>query len=94
MKKDKANLLIDDDQGETVFAQVVFDANCSAMIGWAQYDIRAHQLFNTSAISAPQSAYCLTGDLQKNMRVISPRTETGASNRISSYLDEAILGMA
>lgn len=53
MKKDKANLLIDDDQGETVFAQVVFDANGSATIGWVQYDIRAHQRFNTSAISVP-----------------------------------------
>lgn len=61
VKKDKANLLIDDDQGETVSAQVVFDANGSATIGWAQYDIRAHQLFNTSAISVPPERLLFDG---------------------------------
>ncbi|MWV10839.1 hypothetical protein F3I62_01925 [Pseudomonas sp. R-28-1W-6] len=47
--KDKANLLIDDDQGETVSAQVVFDTDGSGTMGWVQYDIQTHQLLNTSA---------------------------------------------
>ena len=49
VKKDKANLLIDDDQGETVSAQVVFDTEGSGSIGWVKYDIRSHELLNTSA---------------------------------------------
>lgn len=49
VKKDKANLLIDDDQGETVSAQVVFDTDGSGTIGWVRYDIQTHQLLNTSA---------------------------------------------
>lgn len=47
--KDKANLLIDDDQGETVSAQVVFDTDGSGTMGWVQYDIQTHKLLNTSA---------------------------------------------
>ncbi|MGL4317442.1 MAG: hypothetical protein ACRCTL_12615 [Pseudomonas sp.] len=46
--KDKANLLIDNDQGETVSAQVVFDTDGSGTIGWVQYDIQPHQLLNMS----------------------------------------------
>ena len=49
VNKDKANLLIDDDQGETVSAQVVFDTDGSGTMGWIQYDIQTHQLLNTSA---------------------------------------------
>jgi len=49
VEKDKANLLIDDDQGETVSAQVVFDTEGSGTMGWVQYDIQTHQLLNTSA---------------------------------------------
>lgn len=49
VEKDKANLLIDDDQGETVSAQVVFDTDGSGIIGWVRYDIQTHQLLNTSA---------------------------------------------
>lgn len=49
VKKDKANLLIDDDQGETISAQVVFDTDGSGTMGWIQYDIQTHQLLNTSA---------------------------------------------
>lgn len=49
VEKDKANLLIDDDQGETVNAQVVFDTEGYGTIGWVQYDIQTHQLLNTSA---------------------------------------------
>lgn len=49
VKKDKANLLIDDDQGETISAQVVFDTNGSGTMGWIQYGIQTHQLLNTSA---------------------------------------------
>lgn len=49
VEKDKANLLIDDDQGETVSAQVVFDTDGSGTIGWVKYDIQTHQLLNTSS---------------------------------------------
>lgn len=49
VKKDKANLLIDEDLGETVSAQVVFDTDGSGTIGWVRYDIQSHQLLNTSA---------------------------------------------
>jgi hypothetical protein len=47
--KGKANLLIDDDQGETVSAQVVFDTDGSGIMGWMQYDIQIQRLLNTSA---------------------------------------------
>ncbi|MOA14621.1 hypothetical protein D3C78_1347340 [compost metagenome] len=49
VEKGKANLLIDDDQGGTVSAQVVFDTEGSGSMGWVQYDIHTHQLLNTSA---------------------------------------------
>lgn len=49
VKKDKANLLMDDDQGETISAQVVFDTDGSGTMGWIQYDIQPQQLLNTSA---------------------------------------------
>lgn len=49
VKKERANLLIDDDQGETVSAQVVFDTEGSGTIGWVKYDIQSHELLNTSA---------------------------------------------
>jgi len=49
VKKSNANLLIDDDPGETVSAQVVFDTEGSGTIGWVHYDIQTHQLLNTSA---------------------------------------------
>ncbi|MDA8486831.1 hypothetical protein NNO07_27550 [Pseudomonas resinovorans] len=55
VKSNKANLLIDDDQGETVSAQVVFDTNGSGTMGWVQYEIRTHQLLNTSVdLEAPE----------------------------------------
>jgi hypothetical protein len=47
--KDKANLLIDNDQGEIVSAQIVFDTDGSGTMGWIQYDFQTHQLLNTSA---------------------------------------------
>lgn len=49
VEKGKANLLIDDDQGGTVAAQVVFDTEGSGTMGWVQYDIQTHQLLNTSS---------------------------------------------
>lgn len=55
VKKEKANLLMDDDQGETVSAQVVFDTEGSGTIGWVKYDIQSHELLNTSAeLGEPQ----------------------------------------
>lgn len=56
VKKDKANLLIDDDQGETVFAQVVFVTGGPGTTGWVKYDIQSHTFFNISAeLDRPQS---------------------------------------
>lgn len=94
VKKDKASLLIDDDQGETVSAQVVFDTDGSGTIGWVQYDIRTHQLFNTSV--DPGSPERLLFDrrfAEEYERCITPALKQEPDNRISSYLGEAILGI-
>lgn len=54
--KDKANLLIDEDNGEIISAQVVFDTDGSGTIGWVQYNIQTHELLNTSAeLEIPES---------------------------------------
>lgn len=55
VKKEKANLLVDDDNGEMVSVHVVFDTDGSGTIGWVKYDIQSHELLNTSAeLEAPQ----------------------------------------
>ncbi len=47
--KDKVNLLIDEDDGETVQAQLLFDTDGSGTIGWIKYTPATRVLLNTSA---------------------------------------------
>jgi len=47
--KDKVNLLIDDDDGETVRAQLFFDTDGTGTIGWIKYTPATQALLNTSA---------------------------------------------
>ena len=47
--KDKVNLLIDDDDGETVRAQLFFDTDGTGTIGWIKYIPATRVLLNTSA---------------------------------------------
>ncbi|WP_312999801.1 hypothetical protein [Pseudomonas sp.] len=47
--KDKVNLLIDEDDGEVVRAQLFFDTDGSGTIGWIKYTTAIHELLNTSA---------------------------------------------
>ncbi|MEG2797091.1 MAG: hypothetical protein RR958_20840 [Pseudomonas sp.] len=47
--KDKVNLLIDDDDGETVQAQLLYDTDGTGTIGWIKYIPASRVLLNTSA---------------------------------------------
>ncbi|MFJ7315929.1 hypothetical protein ACIQVE_24835 [Pseudomonas sp. NPDC098747] len=47
--KEKVNLLIDDDHGETVKAQLFFDTDGTGTIGWIKYTPATRVLLNTSA---------------------------------------------
>ncbi|MBK5549053.1 MULTISPECIES: hypothetical protein [unclassified Pseudomonas] len=47
--KDKVNLLIDDDDGESVSAQLFYDTDGSGVIGWIKYTPATQSLLNTSA---------------------------------------------
>ncbi|RBL69390.1 hypothetical protein C3E98_020195 [Pseudomonas sp. MWU13-2625] len=47
--KDKVNLLIDEDDGEMVRAQLLFDTDGTATIGWIKYTPATRVLLNTSA---------------------------------------------
>lgn len=47
--KDKVNLLIDEDDGETVRAQLLFDTDGTGTIGWIKYTPATRVLLNTSA---------------------------------------------
>lgn len=47
--KDKVNLLIDEDDGEMVRAQLFFDTDGTGIIGWIKYTPATRVLFNTSA---------------------------------------------
>ncbi|WP_178098564.1 hypothetical protein [Pseudomonas sp. H3(2019)] len=47
--KDKVNLLIDEDDGEKVRAQLFYETDGSGIIGWVEYDVSKHVLRNTSA---------------------------------------------
>ncbi|WP_085706639.1 hypothetical protein [Pseudomonas sp. B35(2017)] len=47
--KDKVNLLIDDDDGETVRAQVLLDTDGTGTIGWIKYTPATRVLLNISA---------------------------------------------
>lgn len=46
--KDKVNLLIDDDDGETVRAKLLYDTNGTGTIGWIKYIPATRVLLNTS----------------------------------------------
>lgn len=53
--KEKTNLLIDNDSGDNVMAQLYFDTDGTGTIGWVQYDVSQRQLFNISAdVEEPQ----------------------------------------
>ena len=47
--KDKVNLLIDEDDGEMVRAQLFFDTDGTGTIGWIKYTPATRVLLNTSA---------------------------------------------
>jgi len=46
--KEKTNLLIDNDTGDSVTAQLFFDTDGTGTIGWVQYNVTQRQLFNIS----------------------------------------------
>ncbi len=48
VKKDKVNLIIDDDSGDVVNGQLVFDTDGSGEIGWVEYHVKEQKLINTS----------------------------------------------
>jgi hypothetical protein len=55
VSKEKTNLLIDNDTGDSVMAQLFFDTNGTGTIGWVQYDVTQRQLFNISGeVDEPQ----------------------------------------
>ncbi|WP_394235664.1 hypothetical protein [Pseudomonas anguilliseptica] len=45
---EKTNLLIDNDTGDSVMAQLFFDTYGTGTIGWVQYNVIQRQLFNIS----------------------------------------------
>ncbi|RON03953.1 hypothetical protein [Pseudomonas brassicacearum] len=47
--KDRVNLLIDEDDGEMVRAQLFYDTDGTGTIGWVEYNVTTHVLRNTSA---------------------------------------------
>lgn len=46
--KEKTNLLIDNDTGDSVTAQLFFDTDGTGTIGWVQYNVTQRQLLNIS----------------------------------------------
>jgi len=55
VSKEKTNLLIDNDTGDSVMAKLFFDTNGTGTIGWVQYDVTQRQLFNISGdVEEPQ----------------------------------------
>ena len=49
VKKDKVNLLVDEDTDEVVNAKLLFETDGSGEIGWIEYRVLEHKLINTSA---------------------------------------------
>lgn len=49
VKKNKVNLVIDDDANDIVNAQLIFETDGSGEIGWIEYRVLEHKLMNTSA---------------------------------------------
>lgn len=55
VSKEKTDLLIDNDTGNSVMAKLFFDTNGTGTIGWVQYDVAQRQLFNISGdLEEPQ----------------------------------------
>ncbi len=48
VSKEKTNVLIDNDTGDSVMAKLFFDTNGTGTIGWVQYDVVQRQLLNIS----------------------------------------------
>lgn len=48
VNKERTNLLIDNDTGDSIMAQLFFDTDGTGTIGWVQYDVTQRQLFNIS----------------------------------------------
>ena len=56
--KEKARLVIDDDQGMVVSARVRLDSDGTGTLGWIRYDVGRRELLNTSAnLDTPESLY-------------------------------------
>nr|WP_298117314.1 hypothetical protein [uncultured Pseudomonas sp.] len=49
VSKEKTNLLVDEDTGDSVTAQVVFDTEGTGIIGWVKYEVPQRRLLNISA---------------------------------------------
>lgn len=47
--KDKINLLIDDDNGERILAQLQYKTSGEGVVGWVKYYVKDQALFNASA---------------------------------------------
>lgn len=47
--KDKINLLIDDDNGERILAQLQYKTSGEGVVGWVKYYVQDQALFNASA---------------------------------------------
>ncbi|ARS46919.1 hypothetical protein PSMEN_00440 [Ectopseudomonas mendocina] len=55
VSEEKANLLIDNDTGDSVMAKLLFATNGTGTIGWVQYDVVQRHLFNISGdVEEPQ----------------------------------------
>jgi hypothetical protein len=48
-KKEKINLLIDDDNGERILAQLFYKTSGEGIVGWVKYYVQDEALFNASA---------------------------------------------
>lgn len=49
VSKEKSNLMVDEDTGDSVTAKVVFDTDGTGTIGWVKYEIAQRRLLNISA---------------------------------------------
>lgn len=49
VSKEKSNLLVDEETGDSVTAKVVFDTDGTGVIGWVKYEVAQKRLLNISA---------------------------------------------
>jgi hypothetical protein len=49
IKKEKVNLLIDEDNGELIRAKIFFNTDGTGTIGWIEYHLKERKLYNSSA---------------------------------------------